>query len=290
MQKCLITGATGLVGQSLLPKLAQKYEVISLGKTQPSNYITQHVAVDFSSDWDIQQLPEKVDLIIHLAQSAHFRDFPGKASQVFYTNTLSTMKLLDYAHQAGVSKFMYASSGGVYGKGNQLFGEEATIVSNNQLGFYLGTKLSSEVLLESYQSFFDIDVLRFFFVYGEHQQQNMLIPRLINSVQQGLPITLQGEEGLKINPIYVEDATDALMALTTKTGYNQINIAGNEVLSLKQIAEIIQEVTHQKAVFQYAEGEVQHLMADTSKMHRLATKPTTSFAKGVKILVENKTS
>ncbi len=290
MQKCLITGATGLVGQSLLPKLAQKYEVISLGKTQPSNYITQHVAVDFSSDWDIQQLPEKVDLILHLAQSAHFRDFPGKASQVFYTNTLSTMKLLDYAHQAGVSKFMYASSGGVYGKGDQLFDEEAAIVSNNQLGFYLGTKLSSEVLLESYQSFFDIDVLRFFFVYGERQQQNMLIPRLINSVQQGLPITLQGEEGLKINPIYVEDATNALMALTTKTGYNQINIAGHEVLSLKQIAEIIQEVTHQKAVFQYAEGEVQHLMADTSKMHRLATKPTTSFAEGVKILVENKTS
>lgn len=290
MNKVLITGGAGLIGQSLIPKLAKLYEVVSIGTTCPSGDITKHIEINLSSDWSVDVLPHGVNAIIHLAQSAHFREFPEKSEEVFQVNTLSTLKLLNYAQKNGVQKFMYASSGGVYGKGNIGFVEDAPIISNNKLGFYLGTKLCSEVLVENYASFFDVDIMRFFFVYGEQQRKTMLIPRLVNSVIQGDPITLQGEEGIKINPIYVEDASNAIAQLLKKKGCHQVNIAGSEVLSLKQIAKAIQGKVNKEPNFQYIEGEPQHLIGDTTKMNELLGKPQYTFSQGIEYLLSQFTA
>lgn len=281
MNKVLITGGSGLIGQSLIPKLAAHFDVISLGKTSPNGPIKEHIVLDLASDWSDEVLPSDIDAVIHLAQSAYFREFPEKSENVFQVNTLSTLKLLNYAQKAQASKFMYASSGGVYGKGNESFVEDTPIISNNKLGFYLGTKLCSEVLVESYASFFDVDIMRFFFVYGEQQRETMLIPRLLNAVIAGDPITLQGEGGIKINPIYVEDASQAIVKLLSSKGSHQVNIAGAEVLSLKQIAEIIESKVHHKPSFKHVEGEPQHLIGDASKMNKLLGKPQTSFSQGI---------
>ena len=83
--------------------------------------IMKAVVVDLSSDWKISELPTKIDVIYHLAQSDKFRDFPAGAPDVFQVNINSTAKLLDYAKKTGVKSFIYASSGGVYGNGKNLF-------------------------------------------------------------------------------------------------------------------------------------------------------------------------
>src|SRR5690606_28137079 len=110
----------------------------------------------------------------------------------------STLKLLDYARHQGARTFIYASSGGIYNAGSHLCSEDANIYIGRDLGFYINSKLCSEILIESYAEHMTVIILRFFFVYGPGQRTSMLIPRLVQSVYEGKIITLDGENGLHI--------------------------------------------------------------------------------------------
>ena len=162
------------------------------------------------SEKEIHPLPNEVDTIVYLAQSDHFRDFPDKSQDIFAVNAASVLQMLDYARESGVKRFIYASSGGVYGSSQDVLIENTSLSINNKLGFYLSTKICAEALLENYIPYMSIIILRFFFVYGFGQRKDMLIPRLVDSVRQGEPIHLQGKEGFKLNPIYVVDAVHSI--------------------------------------------------------------------------------
>jgi UDP-glucose 4-epimerase len=60
------------------------------------------------------QLPQKLDAVIHLAQSYRFREFPAGAMSVTNVNVVATAHLLESAARKGVQHFICASTGGVY--------------------------------------------------------------------------------------------------------------------------------------------------------------------------------
>lgn len=284
MQKILLSGATGLIGGELLPLLqANQYEIITMGRKSVSP-IVEHIYVDFSTNWSVDVLPKNIDIIIHLSQSEYFREFPQKVDNIFQVNTHSTLKLLEYARQTGVKSFIYASSGGIYGNGDTHFSEDYPLAPAGELGFYLSSKLCSEILIDNYSKFFNIQTLRFFFVYGKNQKRSMLIPRLVDSVKEGKSITLQGGTGIKINPIHVSDATQAILSAIELKESNKINIAGKEILSLFEIVEIISQKLNKKALFMYQNTEAKHLIADIQKMEKLLHKNNVTFREGIQEL------
>lgn len=271
----LITGADGLLGRKLLELLAQTWNVEALVHKLPLN-LTQGVnyaAVDFSGDWCLEDLPLRVDAIIHLAQSAKFRDFPVSALDVFKVNVESTAKLLDYCRVVGAKKFVYASSGGIYGNGDQAFKENAPIVPLGQLGYYLGSKTCGEILVQSYASLFQVVVVRPFFMYGSTQNRTMLIPRLLDLVASGCPIGLQGNNGIRINPIHVNDASAAVVAALALNESATFNIAGPDVMSIREICEGMGEFLGKAPVFQALPGQPHDLIADISVMQKCLHNP-----------------
>lgn len=272
----LVTGANGLLGRAICDLLSQQeYEVFGLVHRDTKNKISgvNYISIDLETDWNVNLLPPKVDVVIHLAQSSHFRDFPEKALNVFQVNIASTAKLLDYAKNIGVRSFLYASSGGVYGNSNQAFSENSSIVPPGKLGYYLGSKLSGEVLTQSYTSVFNVNVLRYFFIYGPNQKKGMLIPRLMDSVMNHLPITLQGGSGLRINPIHVEDAAIATIAAIKQDTSAIYNISGPEILSLKDIGDMMGEYLGIKPEYQFLPEEAKDLIGDNSAMRKILYSP-----------------
>jgi nucleoside-diphosphate-sugar epimerase len=287
MKRCLVTGVTGLIGSSLLPALEPDWDVIGLSRTRPEESpkpaISPRLVIDLSTAWDTAALPPRIDAVIHLAQSEHFRDFPERALGIFKVNTLSTLRLLDYARRASATTFILASSGGIYGPRDRELTEDMEILAKGDLGFYLGTKLCAEVVAESYTPYLDIIVLRLFFVYGPGQRKSMLIPRLVQSVAEERPITLQGQNGIRMNPTYVSDAVAAICRSLNLRGCHKINVAGPEVLSLRQIGEIIGEAVGIKPNFQSQAGsDPGHLIGDISKMTEMLGPPTVRFEEGLK--------
>lgn len=293
MKKYLITGANGFIGANLIDSFSDDIFVYALGRRQKmaDRDNMKFIEVDFSTDWDVSILPKDVDVIIHLVQSEHFREFPEKAADIFAVNTSSTLKLLEYARCEKINKFIYASSGGIYGYGEQQFTEDARYSSNGELGFYLGSKLCSEVLTDSYTQYMDISVLRFFFVYGEGQRETMLVPRLINSVVNQVPIQIRGSrEGISLNPIYISDAVASIKASIKLSKSHKINVGGADSLSISQMAEIIGAAVGKNPVFEYQAEEINHsLVGDITKMKSLLHYPSVSFNEGILQLINRMT-
>jgi UDP-glucose 4-epimerase len=271
VKNILITGSKGLIGEALMNELKLNTSFNVFGVTHSGKSAANIIEIDFNENWSDSALPEKMDVIVHLAQSEKFRNFPESANEVFEINTRSTLKLLEYARKAGAQKFIYASSGGVYGNSDTGFNEESPLQLNKDLGFYLTTKFCSELLVENYISYFDINILRFFFAFGEKQRKNMLIPRLVESIRTKKPITLQGKEGIRINPVYVEDAAKAMLRIIEKPGSYNINIGGSETVSIKQLSELIGKHLNIAPVFEYQNTEVKNLIGDISRMKELYT-------------------
>ena len=116
--------------------------------------------------------------------------------------------------------------GGVYAHQNKHFKEEDRLALSEELGFYLGSKICAEIVSGAFSNILNLQILRFFFVYGQGQKQNMLIPRLIKNIREGNPISLDGKNGVVINPLYVSDAVSAIETLSKIKNSQTYNAGG----------------------------------------------------------------
>ena len=246
--RILLTGASGLIGKSLMEKLSA-HEVIDIRKIR-----TKHnsLFLDFTKEWSIFDLPSNIDTIIHLAQSRNFKNFPLAAEEIYSVNTLSTAKLLNFAQSTGVKNFLYASTGGIYKPKNYNLKEDSHLLSIGELSFYFTSKLNSEMLCNAYSEILNITIIRPFFVYGPNQSSDMLIPRLFNSVKNSIPIHLAGNEGISVNPIFVEDAAKFIKGIVENEIRGVFNLAGNEIVSLKRITDRVSYLLNKEAIFKFS--------------------------------------
>ena len=296
--KILVTGAGGFVGKRLCQYLVDRgHEILAIVRSAAQETIDAGFAgsnialltIDLTS-LDCSKLPQNVDAVYTLAQSAHFRNFPEKAEDVFSVNIKANFHLLQWALKAGVRKFIHVSSGGIYGgKLGKVFQEDDSLAVDSPLGFYLGSKLCSEIIFQNYRSFFETAViLRPFFIYGPEQQKDMFISRLIDGVRRGVPLQLQGKNGLKVNPIFVNDAVVAFANALDLRGFHIINIAGPDVLHLRRIGEIIGRAVGEKPVFEEKEGTPVDYVANTEQAVKKLSQPMTGFIEGIRRTVDDK--
>ena len=287
MLNILVTGASGLVGHELCRKLSSENNVYAISRNSPKLDSVNFINFDLSNDFNIKILPKKIDVIYHLSQSYYFRNFPHSAIEVFNVNTFSTLKLLDYALKIGCKKFVYASSGSVYNESEISHVELSKIDLNYSNNFYSNTKLTSELILNSYSSLLDVVICRFFFIYGERQKKDMLIPRLVNNVIKKHSIILDGDQGIRINPIYFEDAVNALIKIQDHKGLNRINIAGSKIYSIKEICDKIGEISNIKPIYKFSSKESVDIVGNTDKLSSLGFNTKVNLYKGIQKLVNS---
>lgn len=275
--RVLVTGATGLLGRQVCKKLKLSgHSLVVVGRSSTIEDVPAHerVVVDLSIEGFSTNFPSDIDAVIHLAQAENYRNFPASASNVFRVNLGSTQELLTYAANAGASRFVYASSGGIYKSGAFNLEEGSPLRTPEEINFYLATKLGSELLVQSYGDLFNHVILRFFFIYGPGQKRSMLMPRLYDQVVSGKAIHLDGKEGLVINPVHVLDAAEAVAGSLSLSQSETVNIAGPDQLSLKNIVTAFGRHAGVEPVLAQSglEGS-SWLYANISQMSRLLLKP-----------------
>lgn len=287
----LVTGANGLLGRYLIEFLSNSGHIVfALVKDKSKlnfdkNKNINIVEMDLSNI-ELSKLPQNIDAIYYLAQSNRFREFPDGVDDMLSINVLAPNILAKWAVKTGVKKFIYASSGGVYTNPNKPVKEFFDINANEKLGFYLNSKLSAEMLLKNYASLFEtFAIIRPFFMYGVGQNETMLIPRLISSVQNEKEITLNGENGIKINPIYVTDAANAVAKILELQGEFIINIAGKEAVSLKVLCLIMGNILRINPIFKINDLVQSDLVADIEIMKEKLLEPTIDLKVGIEKMV-----
>lgn len=279
------------MGRRLVRILADRgHEVLALVHRAPEPAVAEQLSheritvrvMDLERP-DFKSLPKTVDSVIALAQSQYFRNFPERADEIFAINVAAQLRLLEWARHVGVQRFVYASSGGVYGPSARLaVAENELLAVDSPLGFYLGSKLCAEVMFQNYRHFFDTAViLRPFFIYGPGQKRDMLIPRLIDSVRNERAIQLQGPDGLRVNPIYLDDAAEGFAAALKVKGRHVLNLAGPDVVSLRSIGERIGRGLGRSPRFERIEGAPSDYVAITELANSLLGAPATGFDQGI---------
>ncbi len=281
--RILVTGGTGLIGRQLIDRLGPRHEVIALARHPPAKEGIQWVRRDLTEP--LEGLPEPLDAVIHLAQSARYREFPEGAEDVFGVNVQSTFGLLEHARRSGVRSFVLASTGGLYGFGDHPIDEEAPIVANSP---YTRSKLIAELLTGSYEQFFSCIVLRPFFVYGVAGNQG-LVSRFARQILAGEEILIDGLPGMRINPLYAADAATAIEAALDLGSSDVLNLAGDEVITTGDLAQKLGAALGRKAILRPSGADSPgDLIADTARMReRLGVEPGMSLDEGIAIVARS---
>jgi nucleoside-diphosphate-sugar epimerase len=261
--KVLVTGATGFVAQHLVPALARRHQVVALGHDAARIAKAQGVeplALDLREHGFQDHLPE-VDAVVHLAQANV--PFPDGAADLFAVNTASTVALLDHARRTGARRFVLASSASVYGFGDRPWSEDDPAEAGD---FYSATKLAAERFVAAYREALGTTVMRLVAPYGPGQR-NRMIPRLIASVKEGRPIVLNAGDRPRMNPIYVDDVTRVVEAALASDGHQLLNVAGDDVASIRELGETIGRALGVEATFDHGDSVVGDVVVDNRRLH-----------------------
>jgi nucleoside-diphosphate-sugar epimerase len=285
--RILLTGASGFIGTPLLRTLAEQHDVHALSRRGPVAGApdgVRWIEADLRDAGLAQRLPGELDVIVHLAQSELYRDFPGGARDVYEVNVHSTFTLLEHARRIGASRFVFASTGGVYGYNEQQVTERHPV---EPLNFYLSSKYAAEVLIANYRELFHTVVLRPFFVYGPGQR-GMLVATLARRVIDGAEISIDGDPGIGLNPTYVDDAVRAFAAAVTHTASGVFNVAGDESLNLRELVERLGAIAGTAPSIRHAgTSGSSALLGDNSLMREvLGVAPQTTLDEGLRRVVD----
>jgi nucleoside-diphosphate-sugar epimerase len=109
MTTLLLTGASGMIGDALRPRLARADRTVRLlDVVAPESLVPgeESVVGSYSDETLIARACEGVDLVVHLG--GHSKEQPWR--EILSVNIDGTQRLLEAAHHAGVKRVLLASS------------------------------------------------------------------------------------------------------------------------------------------------------------------------------------
>lgn len=259
-KKALLTGSNGFIGKNLLRELQKEYEVIGVD-------LIGDISVDLRNWNEVKKLPS-VDIVFHLAALIDVPLSFQRPREIYETNVLSTLNILEFCRQKKIEKIIYASSY-VYGTPHYLPIDEnhPTDISNP----YMHSKLVSEEFCKYYHKWYGLEciILRVFNVYGPGQKGNLLIPTILRQLSSGI-ITLKNPKP-KRDYLYVSDAVSAYIkaANYNAKGYEVFNIGHGESYSVKEIVDNILIIYGKKVEVRYIDevrrNEIMNAVANINK-------------------------
>lgn len=211
----LITGASGFLGQHLIPSLEQHYKIISLGRTQVEGL--ENINVDFTSE-TLRGLP-KVDYVIHAAGKAHIVPKTKKdKEQFFQINLEGTRRLLAALSHNQPKSFIYISSIAVYGQDSgRDIDENFPLLASDPYGL---SKLEAEkeVLKWGENNGVCIGILRLPLLIGKNAPGNF--GAMVKAIKKGHYFNI-GNGDSKKSMLLASDIAEILPVLFKKRGvYN----------------------------------------------------------------------
>jgi nucleoside-diphosphate-sugar epimerase len=247
--KILVTGACGYKGSVLVPKLlAQGHTIIGIDIMWFGNELQPHpnLRVVQGDVRDVDSLPlAGVDAIIHLSSVANDPCSDLDPKLTWEISCLATMQLADRAKRLGIPRFIYASSGSVYGlKDEDQVTEHLELVP---LSEYNKTKMVAERVLLSYANDMVVQIVRPATVCGVSPRMrldvsvNMLTMQALTKGE----VTVLGGDQTRPN-IHIDDITDLYLFLLERPEVTGIYNAGFENLSIRAIAEMAAQKANAK--------------------------------------------
>ncbi|MFV0410933.1 MAG: NAD-dependent epimerase/dehydratase family protein [Paracoccus sp. (in: a-proteobacteria)] len=240
---------------------------------------------------DVSRASMGADIIVHLAANTGVQPSVTSPRLDCDQNVLGTLNMLEGAREAGVSRFVFASSGAPAGLCTPPITET---IAPRPVSPYGASKLAGEAYCCAYAVSFGVPTvaLRFSNIYGPRSwRKGSVVATFIRRAMAGEPITINGDGTQTRDFIHIDDLTRAIRLAGTVPGISgelyQVatgqETSVNELLALMQehfTAAGLPEIKTDRA--ERSAADVLRNFADASKAAReLGWKPERSLDEGL---------
>jgi len=286
----LITGGAGFIGSHLVDALLSEgtdvrvVDDFSSGREENLDEAwalaaqggagLQVIEGDVRDEVRMRDAMEGCTAVVHLAAVPSVQrsvDDPVRCNSITHGGTVNAVR---QAVEAGVEKFVLASSCAVYGDATELPIAETT--PRRPLSPYATAKLAAEEVCAEAGDAGQIAAvcLRLFNVFGPRQAAGSaysgVISRFLAAAAAGSPVTIFGDGRQSRDFVFVEDVVDALLTAVRRplTGTSVVNIGSGRQTDLLRLLELVEERSGRRLERLSAparEGDILHSCADTGR-------------------------
>jgi len=317
----LVTGNAGFIGSNLTEFLLKHNQKVigldnfstgyqhniddvmaSVGEENAKNFT--FIEGDISDIEVCTNACKDVDIVLHqaaLGSVPRSIDDPITSNR---SNITGFLNMLTAAKDAGIKRFVYASSSSVYGDSKELPKVEERV--GNVLSPYAAMKKTNEIYANVFQRTYGMETLglRYFNVFGRRQDPNgayaAVIPKWVGSLLTNEDVYINGDGETSRDFTYIDNVIQMnLLAGTTKNteafgeAFN-VAVGGrntlNELFVLlnKELKEHIGTFSEKEAIYRdFRTGDIRHSNANISKAKNIVGYvPTHDIYQGIEEAIE----
>ena len=317
----LVTGNAGFIGSNLTEfLLSHRQKVVGL-----DNFSTGHqhniddvlstvgdegaknftfIEGDVANFETCQKACKGVDIVLHQAALGSVPRSIADPVTSNRSNITGFLNILTAAKDAGIKRFVYASSSSVYGDSEELPKVEER--TGNLLSPYAAMKMTNELYAGVFSRTYDIETigLRYFNVFGRRQDPDgayaAVIPKWVGALLAGEEIYINGDGETSRDFTYINNVIQMNLLAGTTTNSDAIGEAFNVAVggrnTLNELYALINKElkTHspdfqeQQATYRnFRAGDIRHSNANISKAQKLVGyAPTHNIYQGMKEAIQ----
>jgi UDP-N-acetylglucosamine 4-epimerase len=315
-RRWLVTGVAGFIGSSLLEALLQLDQPVtglddfSTGRRSNLDEVRERVGRDrfarfrlvegdVASPATCRDAVSSVELVLHQAALGSVPRSIEAPLESNAANVTGHLALLEAAREAGIRRFVYASSSSVYGDSEALPKLEPSL--GRPLSPYAVTKLANELYAGVYGSLHRMETvgLRYFNVFGPRQDPEgayaAVIPKWVAAMIRGERVLIHGTGETSRDFCHVANVVQANLLAATVTSAEALNqaynVAAGKRTTLVELHGLLRDrlvARHPGLAGQAPEhgpfrsGDVLHSLADIGKARSLlGYEPTHGIERGL---------
>jgi nucleoside-diphosphate-sugar epimerase len=263
----LLIGDSGVFGSAYFDKFKNDFSIIGINRSNWSKLIDNSVGEENEIACINRFLKSmKISRVVYAAQHSDYRSTDSNNLRMLYEVNSSNLKKILLASRDLEINVTTFSSGSVYVPKQGPIEESDNLKNPMQVNAYEASKLHGELLANTLIQADRLITLRPFFLFGPSQKSQALIPNLRHRVLNGQEVILQGDHGMELNPIFVDDAVAIVGKLHDMNAQGTFNLAGSRVVSIEELAMCIGRAMNKPPQFTYVSGTPLKLIAGIGKV------------------------
>jgi len=297
----LVTGGAGFIASHIVDAYVREGHTVSVldnlssGKKSNLNMAAEFFQCDLLDRPSMEKVFQngRIEVVSHHAAQIDVRRSVTDPLYDASVNILGLINLMECCVKYGVSRIIFASSGGaIYGEQDSFPADETH--ATRPISPYGISKLSSEHYLYYYSTVFGIDAvsLRYSNVYGPRQNPHGeagVVAIFTSKTLRGEPTLINGDGKQTRDYVYVGDVARANLVALRSGGFHAFNVGTGVETDVNEISRLIRLYSENDVAVGHGpakKGEQQRSVLDARKIARvLGWRPTVSLEEGLKATV-----
>ena len=307
-KKVLITGGASFIGSHLSEQLVKKGALVRVAENFSSGERKHLDNVDceiiegnlLDSDF-CKRATKDIEVLFHLAADHGGRGYIDSHQVECSTNMILDGQVFRHAHQNGIEKIVFASSGCVYPTSEQMDVTKEVFLHEKMVkppyeadDLYGWAKLMAELSLKAYHQQLDLKTAscRYFTVYGPRCTENHAVMAMIARGFLKLdPFEVWGNGEQIRNWTYVDDIVSGTIAVAEKIhDGTSINLGTMERIKVKECAKQVIDTLNPGATIKLLTnkptGPLNRVASNALAKELLGWSPQTRFSDGLKKTID----